>query len=122
FFVDLVDDLADQLNNQTERVMRDERRKFHMQVTQDLKQRIKPYPGCTPANADYLRRMSIQYRKPEWTGYIGFKLLPSHAFTEAHGAVARVQRWWEMMRNPDALNFYLYKQDINELDNKMIEL
>lgn len=119
FFVDTCRRFGDLLDSQTEKTRGDIRRDFHVQVTQTPSTGIKPFAGSTPAHADFLERMSQQYGKPEWFGFIGIKLLPSTVFYEAYGFRSQVQRYIDLMLDPEAIQWALYKKDLDEVDTIM---
>lgn len=119
FLNDIFDELGKKMDNQIERTRGDLRRDFHIVLTQDKYPGIQPYPGCTPAHADYLRRSSEEIVKPEWFGYMGFKLMESDALHDSYGISNKIKQYLEYMRDPDLIKMALFKEDIEFLDNLM---
>lgn len=121
FFVNVCARLGASLDAQTEKVRNDIRRPFHIQITQTPFEGIRPYPGCTPAHADYLSRIGSQYGKPVWHGFFGIQILPGSMFYEKHGFRDLVERYIELVRAPDGLQWDMFKADIDEVDAIMKE-
>jgi len=114
FFVDFCQEISKMLGEEGS-AKKDVRREFHMVATQHPAGPIKPYEGCTPEHADYLSRMSSQYSKPSWRGFIGVRLIPSDVFHETYGFMARVRRFVDALRNPGDVRWSLLKQDLDDI-------
>lgn len=112
-------EIGSKLDNQTERTRGDVRRDFHIVMTQDEFQGIRPYPGITPAHADYLARMSLEFKKPDWYGYVGFQLMTSSSLYDAHGLRNKAREYIDQWKNPDMIKMALYREDIDFLNNLM---
>lgn len=119
FFVDVCREMGQWLDSQTERVRNDVRRDFHIQVTQTPFEGIIPPPGSTPAQADYLRRVSARYTRPVWHGFFGVKLLPADIFYEAHGFQAKLMRYLESIKNPTSIHWTELRKDLDDVDTLM---
>lgn len=119
-FIGLTKEFGQMLDSQTEKVRNDVRRDFHIQITQVESSGIVPPASSTPAHADYLSRISSQYTKPDWFGFIGVRLLPSDVFYEAHGFNAKLQKYWEAIKNPTSIRWTELRKDIDDVETLMI--
>lgn len=121
FLVRLFDKLGDMLGNQTERTRGDIRRPFHIQMTKDIRTSSEGYPGIPEAHLDYLNRAVGQLARPVWNGYMGVQLHPRSVWNEAYGWRAKVGRYFEVMRNPEALEAQLFREDTEDITNAFVE-
>lgn len=121
FFIGVMKEFGAALDSQTEKVRNDIRRDFHIQITQVESKGIIPPLDSTPAHADYLSRISSQYTKPEWYGFIGVRLLASDIFYEAHGFNAKLQKYVEAIKNPTSIRWTELRKDIDDVEALMIK-
>lgn len=120
FFNQIMRELGKALDGQTERTRNDVRRKFHIVMSMDLYEGIPIYPGCSPAHKSYLERASKEIIKPQWFGYMGFQLNPSNLFYDTHSVTSMVSKWFDFVKNPEAMQYEMYREDINFLDEQML--
>lgn len=121
FFLDVCEKLGEMLDSQTEKLRNDLRRPFHIQITQSDFKGIKIKPGTPPKHADYIQRMTNEIgSKPVWTGFVGFQLLPGSIFYEAYSTTAKMQRYWNFLKDPKNIEWQVYKEDIDMLDALMV--
>ena len=110
-FTKVVAAFGTELDAQRERMKKDKRREFHIQITQSRFKGIIPPADATPEMKDYLYRMSLcdsykemmsianeqkletRYSKPIWNGYIGIKLHNKGIFSNQHGFSQRFERY-----------------------------
>jgi len=114
-FIELMKEFGSMLDSQTEKVRNDVRRNFHVQVTQVESTGIKAPEGSSAAHADYLSRISAQYVKPEWFGFIGVQILKSDIFYEAHGFTNKLLRYMDALRNPGSVRWTELRKDIDDV-------
>lgn len=100
FFNDVVESLAERLNQGTMSKTKDKRRKFSLNIIRS------PYKGLywskddTAATIDYRERMSQNLYRPEWSSYMGIELLPSGAMEDAASLQGFKQSMAERYEDP----------------------
>lgn len=131
-----------ELDAQRERMKKDKRREFHIQITQSRFKGIIPPADATPEMKDYLYRMSLgdsyremmslaneqkletRYSKPIWNGYIGIKLHNKGIFSNQHGFSQRMERYKDFLFgrvSEEYLRMESYTADIQDVRRIMTQ-
>lgn len=110
FFLNAVHGLAGLLTSQEDKLRGDLRRRFHVQVTQDI-EHYEPPAGSTPAHADYLRRLNSQYTRPIWRSYFGVELLAASVFDKRYSWRDVILAYLDVFSNFDEVHARVFEQD-----------
>ena len=141
-FTKVVAAFGTELDAQRERMKKDKRREFHIQITQSRFKGIIPPADATPEMKDYLYRMSLgdsykemmsianeqkletRYSKPIWNGYIGIKLHNKGIFSNQHGFSQRFERYKDFFfgrLSEEYLRMESYTADIQDVSRIMTQ-
>lgn len=116
FLNEMFQELADQLNEDTDKVINDTRRDFHISLIRDNQRHATHTAGSTTLSRDYENRMEKKMRREKFFGYFGVNHITQTAGLEEKLNIGAI---WDRVMNKDKFVRSLYAHDEKIVDNIM---